>query len=83
MIYVNMTDKFMSGWGRASGGHSFLCIACETWAQAAAIHKAALERPEMRRVAIASKPRRRHGSHTSIKAFSEMGGPWLAHWGPA
>jgi hypothetical protein len=78
MIYVNMTDKFMSGWGRARGGHSFLCVACENWSQAVAIHKAALERPEMRRVAIALRPRRRKGSHTSIKAFSDMGGCWLA-----
>ena len=79
-IYVNMTDRFMSGWGYAKGGHSYLCVQCENHSQAQAILKAAEDRPEMKYCAIASRPRRSAGSHTSIKRFSEMGGPWLAYW---
>jgi len=75
--YVNMTDRFMSGWGMAKGGHSYLCVKCETLQQAEAIEKAAKECPEMKYVSIASRPRRSNGSHTSIKEFSEMGGHWL------
>ena len=75
--YVNMTDKFMSGWGEARGGASYLCVECETLEQAKAIEMAARKRPEMIRVMIADRPRRRSGSHTSVKPFSKMGGPWL------
>lgn len=79
-IFVNMTDRFMSGWGMARGGNSYLCVECEDYSQASAILKAAEDRPEMKYCAIAAKPRRGAGSHTSIKQFSDMGGPWLQYW---
>lgn len=78
--FVNMTDRFMSGWGYARGGNSYLCVKCDTWAQAEAIMRAAQDRSEMKFISIGTKPRKRAGSHTSIKAFSEMGGPWLSYW---
>ena len=78
MFYVNMTDKFMSGWGLAPH-KSYLSVACDTLEQAQAVEKAARLRPEMRYVTIASRPRRGGaGCHTSIKAFADLGGPWLA-----
>lgn len=79
-FYVNMTDRFMSGWGLAPR-RSYLCIACETLEQAEAIERAAKDRSEMRYVTIAAKPRRgRAGDHVSVKDFAEMGGPWLRYW---
>ena len=79
-VYVNMTDRFMSGWGLAPR-RSHLCIRCETYAQAKAIERAARDRSEMRRISIADRPRRaRAGDHVSVKAFADMGGPWLRYW---
>jgi hypothetical protein len=81
MIYVNMTDKFLSGWGLAGGGRSYLCIACETLEQAKAIERAAHDRPEMIRITMSSKPRRaRSSDHVSIRSFAEMGGSWRTYW---
>lgn len=79
--YVNMRDKFMSGWGGAAGGISYYCVECDTLQQAEAIEKAARQRDEMRYVTIASKPRRKRSSrdHVSIKHVSGLGGPWLAY----
>jgi len=78
--YVNMTDKFMSGWGLAPG-KSYLSIACETIEQAEAIERAALDRKEMRRVAISYRPRKGKPGfdHTRFLAFSDMSGTWLSY----
>ena len=76
--YVTMTDKFMSGWGQATGKTNKLVIACDTIEQAELIEKNARKRSEMRYVNIRStKPS--YGGHilTSWKTFSDMGGPWL------
>lgn len=79
--YVRMTDKFMSGWGRAEGKINVLVVECDTWEQAAAIEKAAHERREMRRVQICSTPpRERAGLLISRKPFSDFAGPWLAYY---
>lgn len=83
MYYVRMTDKFMSGWGRAQGKTNVLVIICETYNQALAIRSAAMKRPEMKRVRIvASAPRQRPGVLLSFKNFSELGGPWLEFHAP-
>jgi hypothetical protein len=81
MFYVNMRDKFMSGWGCAPG-NSYKVVACDTLEQAEAIEQAARQRPEMRAVSIADKPRRARSSrdHVSLSHFSDMGGPWLRFW---
>ena len=78
--WVNMTDKAMSGWGKAPG-KSIYCIACDTRAEADAIEKAAHERSEMRYITVASAPRRarRHGDHVSIRHVSELGGSWVRY----
>lgn len=78
MYWVNMHDKFMSGWGEAAHGRSILCIECDTLAQANAIERAAQDRPEMKRISISDKPRRcRAGDHSSYKHFKDLGGHWL------
>lgn len=82
MLYVNMHDTALSGWGKARDGRSLLSIRCDTWAQAEAIEKAAKERPEMKRVGISRSSRMgREGDHLAIKDFEEMGGPWLQYVG--
>lgn len=81
-VYVNMVDRFMSGWGLASGGRSRMSVRCETREQADAIEKAARERSEMRYVTLSDRPARKRSphDHVSIKDFSTMGGPWLRYW---
>lgn len=82
-IYVNMTDKALSGWGPARNGRSILCIECETRAQADAIEAAAWDRREMRNVTRSDKPRRgRNGDVVTLRRFADMGGPWLKYWRP-
>lgn len=78
MIYVRMTDKFMSGWGPARDKTNVLVISCATWEQAEQIAKAAKRRKEMKRVDIClNKPKNRPGILYSYKTFEDMGGPWL------
>ena len=75
--YVTMTDKFMSGWGRAHNMINKLVIICETYEQARAVLHNAKKRPEMKRVNLRhSCPS--YGSHilTSWKNFSELGECW-------
>ena len=82
MLYVRMTDKFMSGWGAAVNQKNVLVVECDDHEQAVAIEKAAKARPEMRRVKIVSKPPRAYrGILISRRHFSEMGGPWLDFYG--
>ena len=79
-MYVNMTDKALSGWGKASG-KSFYCAKCETEPQAYAILKAARERSEMVRISYSDKPRRGGTrDHVTVIHFRELGGLWLAYY---
>jgi len=84
--YVNMTDKFMSGWGKARNGKSHLSIHCDTWYQAKCIFDAAKKCKEMKYVMHSEKPRYRtypkQRDHTSVWAFSQLGGHWLANYSP-
>ena len=52
MVYVTMTDKFMSGWGMAEGKINKLVIECENNAQAAKIAHCANNFPEMKYVNV-------------------------------
>ena len=80
MLYVRMTDRFMSGWGNAANAVNVLVIACDTYDQAYAIKKAAEERSEMRRVAVClTKPKARSGVVYSHRHVSELGGAWLRY----
>jgi len=77
MYYVTMTDKFMSGWGRAHGKINKMVVECDTYEEAAQIERAARRRSEMRRVNIrTSKPY--YGDHvlTSWKAYGDLSGSW-------
>lgn len=77
-VYVRMTDKFLSGWGAATGKQNVMVVECDSWEQAEAIEKAANKRGEMRRVACClHKPKNRRGVLYSWKRFSDLGGAWL------
>lgn len=78
-VYVNATDKFMSGWGFAENGWSYFVIACDNYSQARQATRWLQQRSEMKRVADSAKPRKAKGSHTSIVHFSETGA--VDFWG--
>ena len=80
--YVTMTDKFMSGWGMADGKTNKFVIACENWAQATAIERAAMDRDEMKYINIARKKPYYNPArfYVSEKSFSELGGNWLKYY---
>ena len=61
-FYVNMTDKFMSGWGKADGLINKYCVECDNYDQALQIEKAASDRSEMKYINICSiKPANKPG----------------------
>ena len=78
MYWVTMTDKFMSGWGRAEGKTNKFVIACETYDDAYAIKQAAKARSEMKYVNICwQKPYYNKKNYlTSNKTFKDLNGPW-------
>lgn len=73
--YVNATDSFMSGWGKAKGGKSHFCIACETPEQAELAEHWLAEREEMKNVRRSTKPRCQYSvrDHVSIRPFTDTG----------
>lgn len=76
-LYVTMTDKFMSGWGCATGRINKMIIECYTIEQAEQVQRVARQRPEMRRVSIrTTKPR--YGAHIveSWKTWADLGPVW-------
>ena len=79
MVYVTMTDKFMSGWGMAEGKINKLVIECENSVQAEKIADYAKnERNEMKYINITyNKPRYNTREYlTSWKVYSQMTG-WI------
>jgi hypothetical protein len=56
MIYVSMTDKFMSSWGMAKGKKNKLIFECETYEEAKVVANNAHRRSEMSHIRIGDKP---------------------------
>ena len=52
MYYVTMTDKFMSGWGRARSKINKLIFPCETYAEAEIVEANANSRSDQKHVNI-------------------------------
>lgn len=77
-IYVTMTDKFMSGWGKARGKKNKLVIECNTTKEAEAVARNAKKRSEMVNVNVRhTKPkydRRRY--FPSFKKCKDLGEIW-------
>ena len=79
MVYVTMTDKFMSGWGMAKGKINKLVIECKDRLQAEKIADYANnERDEMKYINIThTKPYYNSNRYlTSWKVYSQMTG-WI------
>ena len=75
--YVTMTDKFMSGWGKAQGKKNKLIIECENYEQASIIERNAKRRNEMKFVNIcSSRPRYGSNVYESWKTWEDMGDIW-------
>ena len=75
--YVSMTDRFMSGWGRAEGMTNRHVILCDDINDAYRIERLACRRDEMKRVTITrNKPRTRAGVLYSWQHVSEN--RWVA-----
>lgn len=80
MIYVIMTDRFMSNWGPAFG-RSFYCVQCDDWRQAEAIQRAAKDRSEMRCIATSNRPHRGGPrDHVRVIHFNELGVLWKKYY---
>ena len=78
MYYVTMTDKFMSGWGKAEGKISKFVVECEDHMQAQQIMESARRRDEMKYINYTTtKPRYNANKYvTSYKKFEELGTIW-------
>lgn len=77
-VWVTMTDKFMSGWGKAESKINKLVIECPDYEKAELIKKNALQRSEMKYINITSrKPFYNKSYFVSYKMFEEMGGMWI------
>lgn len=76
--YVVMTDRFMSGWGKAEGLTNRHVIVCpDGFGQACEVERVAQARPEMLRVRIVTqRPRNRAGV---LLTYSNPDG-WLRGW---
>lgn len=53
--YVTMTDKFMSGWGKAKGKTNKLVISCNSYSEAERVADNARRRGEMKYINITSR----------------------------
>lgn len=74
-----MTDKFMSGWGRAEGKINKFIVGTDDWTQAELIKKNAKLRGEMKRVNVTlRKPYyNKRNVLVSYRNFEDMGGSWI------
>ncbi len=84
MIFVNMTDKALSGWGQAERGRSLYCVECRTREHsrpAAPTVGTAEDRSEMKYITLAGQPRRMQpGDHRKIVLFDSLGAVWKKYY---
>lgn len=76
MIYVTMTDTFMSGWGMAKGKINKLIFECETKEQADIVYQNALNRSDTKYVNMTTKkpyysPSRYYAQTKTIKDYPD------------
>lgn len=78
MVYVIMTDTFMSGWGMAENLINKYVVVCDTHTQAHTIVKNARKRSEMKYINTRStKPSYPSSRYlTTWKQYSELGDIW-------
>ena len=77
MIYVAMTDRFLSGWGEAVNKVNKFIVQCEKYEQALTIERNAKQRSEMKYVNIClNKPRQKRNQLLSFRNYDELGEVW-------
>ena len=78
LIYVCMTDKFMSGWGEATNKINKFIIVCDNLEQAKTILRNAKKRTEMKYINICfNKPKYNTKQYLcSWKNFDDLGDVW-------
>ncbi len=75
--WVTMTDKFMSGWGKAEGKVNKFIVVCESYEDAWIVKQNAEKRSEMKHINItATKPRYGRNAIESWRHFDELGEIW-------
>lgn len=76
--YVVMTDKFMSGWGKADGKINKYIIECEDYNEAEIVQRNAYKRPEMKYINITrNKPYYSpKGYVISMEKYENLGEIW-------
>lgn len=80
MFFVTMTDKFLSGWGRAEGKINKFVVSCDTYEQAETIERNAHKREEMKYINITTKKPSYPSSRyvTSWRTYNDLGAIWKA-----
>ena len=78
MFYVTMTDRFMSGWGKAEGRIAKFVVECETLEQAETIENNAKKREEMKYINITTKKPYYNVKKyiTTTKSYEQLGKIW-------
>ncbi len=78
MFYVTMTDRFLSGWGRAEGKINKFVVTCRTYAQAETVERNAHKREEMKYINITSRKPSYNSSRylVSWRDYTDLGGMW-------
>lgn len=78
MFYVTMSDKFLSGWGKAEGKIAKFIVECETYNQAETIQNNARKRQEMKYINITTKKPYYNVNRyiTTIKKYDNLGNIW-------
>lgn len=64
MYYVSMTDKFLSGWGKADGKINKLVLECDSMGEATTVEINAKDRSEMKDIAVHG-----HKPHFNTKKY--------------
>ena len=80
-IYVSMTDKFMSGWGKAQNKINKLVLECDTLQEAQIVFNNAESRSDMRYINICvNKPRyNKNRYYTSLKTKADYPAWYVAN----
>lgn len=78
MFYVTMSDKFLSGWGKAEGRIAKFVVECKTYEQAETIEQNAKKREEMKYINITTKKPYYNTNRyiITIKKYDSLGNIW-------
>ena len=79
MIYVSMTDKYMSGWGKAENKINKLVIECKDYNDAEIVMDNARNREEMKYINYHNK-KPYYNNRTYLVNYKELDNPMYSSW---